>query len=166
MLMTSPLLRRCLLLLVAASAAFALSGCGGDDGDADLRAAEAEADRAAAEISRQVDSQPPPEDAAPADAGGTGRPAADPVARQLRAYLKENFGGALGPATSWYGDIKGVSAPSSYDGVVEVRTDLYPDADADAPALAICNAIVLSGIDGVAGGKVLDSQGGTITECP
>jgi hypothetical protein len=95
----------------------------------------------------------------------------DPTVTRIRQFLREEYGGeGAGAKTSWYDDIKSISPPSGFDGVVEVETDLFPDADAAEPAEAICGAVFSAGlfleIEEVAGARVLDSQGGTLHECP
>ena len=48
-------------------------------------------------------------------------------------YLRVNFQG-----TTWLGDVKGARMRG---GDLYLRTDLYPDSDADEPAQAICASL-------------------------
>lgn len=71
------------------------------------------------------------------------------IAATLNTYMYEGFGGCGNPkyATSWYSNIRSIEATRNASGTynVDVRTDIYIDGDAPAPANAIASAILFSG---------------------
>jgi hypothetical protein len=90
------------------------------------------------------------------------------IRRELRRYMRENFGPPIGP-TTWYGNIKGYEVNG---GDVTVKTDVYPDTDAPPVAQSICAAIIGASVPddsptvkGLTGARVLGSDGGVIKRC-
>jgi hypothetical protein len=80
---------------------------------------------------------------------------------QLQQYLDSNFGpGSPVGETSWYPYIQRVFVLFE---TANVRTTL-PQGASDAQS--ICTAVLMSNIDGVADGKIMDAQGDTIASCP
>ncbi len=114
-----------------------------------------------AEPSPEPASPPPPDEPATPPSGGS-------VVDELWAYLREEFGGGAGYRTSWFGNIKGLSAPSGWDGRVRVETNLGTSSTAVSAAESICIAVATAGGFGieVAGARVMGAQGDELAVCP
>lgn len=87
--------------------------------------------------------------------------------RRVAAAVKRELRATFGPRgldAPWY---ENVGRVTSNAGDVNVETNLYPDADADSPANAVCSIIRPngSGIPGVTGGRVQGSDGGVLKRC-
>jgi len=135
-------------IITAATVAVLLAGCSAESETADSDTPSAT--RTAAETT-------------PAKTSPAAKPNADE--RKIRAYLRENFGGEYGPATSWYAYIKSVRIDFE---TIKAKTDLYDDSDATKSAAAICSALLgaIPDLDEpMAGAEVQDKNGGKITDC-
>ncbi len=88
------------------------------------------------------------------------------TAGEVERYLYSAFGpGSPTGGTSWYDAIAFDRMYwSPWNGKVTVRAALSSYNTGDAAA--ICLAIVLSGVDGVAGAHVTDLVGETLADCP
>lgn len=86
-----------------------------------------------------------------------------PQESALAGYLEENFGPGSGVGqTSWYDSITSIECCSAFDGKATVEVTTFSEADASS----ICTAVMLSGVDGVAGANIMNREAGKLAECP
>jgi hypothetical protein len=143
-------MRSILIALATACLALAASGCASSDPAPSTRGEDPKAVADLKAATQQTDHAAQPRDS---DING-----------QVRRYIRENFGPGIGQPTSWYGDIERYIWSF---GTVTVRTDLYPDSDATAPATAICAAVLgaRSEISEVEQVKVTGQHGKELHSC-
>jgi hypothetical protein len=101
-------------------------------------------------------------DSAP-EAATTSEAQPNEAERALVRYLAENFGPESPTGqTSWYDSITGVFCCSAFDGKATIEVTTFSESDGQS----ICTAVMLSGVEGVAGATVMNPEAGKIAECP
>ncbi len=115
-------------VLLVASLAFTLAGCGGgDDDESQARATPSRTQSSERSLAPSKTPKAQPSESPENDATAA-------AISELKQYLSDNFTG-----TSWYGHVKDVRPFAG--SAVEIQTDLSPDSDAGPIAKSICAGV-------------------------